>query len=92
MKITLAANEEITMADLLNTISGFVQRVSFTIKVITLSGDVSFKQVNVTEGAVMHKLHNLEIVQNIKSDMYSVTSENGCSAEFEIWQLGKKII
>ena len=40
----------------------------------------------------MHKLHNLEIVQNIKSDMYSVISENGCSAEFEIWQLGKKII
>ena len=92
MKITITANEEITLAAILNNVLGFVPRVSFTIKVTTLSGDISLKQINITEGAAMHKLHNLEIVQNIKSDMYSVISENGCSAEFEIWQLGKKII
>jgi hypothetical protein len=91
MKITLAANQEIKLADLLNNVRGFAKNAAFTVKITNLAGDLSIKEVAIGGEAVTKQLHIADLEKNLKGDLFSFNSLNGCEAEFDVWQTGKII-
>jgi hypothetical protein len=91
MKLLLAANQEITFVELFAKLHSIVPSDPFIINIHGIAGDLSLQADDFLGEQIDTKLNNPQEIEIIEMDMFSFSSEHGCSAEYTIWQFGEEI-
>ena len=91
MKLKLTANQEITLIELFRNAKSLLQNVPVTIKIQNITGDLYLRAGDVLGEVNDNELGKTDKIENILISEYSFSSENGCVAEYTVWQSGKKV-
>jgi len=92
MKLVLNAGQEVRLAELLANLPGLSGTIPVTIKVDKVEGDLLLTGDDFLGETIDSEIVGSTQIDDIMIDMFLFTSENGCEAEYSVWQSGKKII
>jgi hypothetical protein len=92
MKLLLNAGQEIALADLLADLPGLSRTIPITIKIHKIEGDLLLTGDDFLGETIDSEIAGYTQIEDIMVDMFLFTSENGCEAEYSVWQSGKEII
>ena len=91
MKLILTPNQEITFIELFAKLHSIAPSDPFIIRIHSIAGDLSLQTDDFLGETIDLELSDPQEIEIVEMDMFSFSSENGCEAEYTIWQFDKEI-